>query len=215
LWKVGDEWRKCERDQPTHQSAFIEAWRRVGQEKELVAILEVVSMWLIKALDSLGLIFGIVGTILMIRGGLDAFIKIVPREENNENKDEIHGSSIGNKKIELDFKEPDDPNRLLTENKLGMGLLGLGFFLQLISITIDWILDWILAEGFIITINKILLISAILGVLAATLIFYSSMGILFDRRQGRLFGISKTEPEDRITRLDYLRLHFKKIKLDS
>ena len=74
---------------------------------------------LIRVLELGGLVFSLFGTALMIYGGLDAFIKIVPRAESNEEAG-IKEASIGNKKIELDFKNLDNPKRRLMANKIGI-----------------------------------------------------------------------------------------------
>lgn len=105
---------------------------QIGQAQ--VAIMEAI---IIKALESVGLCFSFLGTALMIRGGLDAFIKIVPREEERKEENIIQDAEIGNGKIKLDFRETKNPKRLLNENKIGMYLLAFGFFLQLIAMILE------------------------------------------------------------------------------
>ena len=59
-------------------------------------------------------------------------------------------------------------------------------------------------------VNWILFLSSLLGVLAAIFIFYSNLGIIYDRNKGKLYGLSKEKPEDIITRRDLFRATFKK-----
>ena len=99
-------------------------------------------MEIIKALELFGLIFSIIGTGLMIHGGLDAFIKIVTKEEKSKKENGIIDSSYGNGIITLDFKEPNNPKRLLKENKWGMILLAVGFSFQLIAVALDLCQCW-------------------------------------------------------------------------
>jgi hypothetical protein len=61
-------------------------------------------------------------------------------------------------------------------------------------------------------VNWILLLSSFLGVLAAIFIFYSNMGIIYDRNEGALYGLKKEKPDDIITRRDLFRATFKKNK---
>jgi hypothetical protein len=61
-------------------------------------------------------------------------------------------------------------------------------------------------------VDMILLLSSFLGVLAAIFIFYSNMGIIYDRNEGTLYGLSRLKPEDIITRRDLFRAKFKKNK---
>jgi len=61
-------------------------------------------------------------------------------------------------------------------------------------------------------VNLILLLSSFLGVLAAIFIFYSNMGIIYDRNKGSLYGVSKKKPADIITRRDLFRETFKRNK---
>lgn len=63
-----------------------------------------------------------------------------------------------------------------------------------------------------IMVNRILLFSSLFGVLAAILIFYSNMGMIYDRKTGRVFGLAKENPEDKITIPTVFKVTFEKNK---
>lgn len=94
-------------------------------------------MSIIRALNLLGLILTFVGTICIYVASVDAFIKLMPSKSTIE---KINGKDEEVLNLEIDYNKITlypDIRLKLAKWRLGLILLAIGFFIQLIALWLD------------------------------------------------------------------------------